>query len=138
MPNRSTLNKYEMLVTDVRRLAKKKVHEITDMRVKKIAMLIASLSSNHSWKTSRYLHNNEVMDKMCMQEEARQAFTEGWKNINESDIEEVINSNISEHAFSMWLYNIVSKEQRHDFQELYRKIKIEFVDGLEPIERLVD
>ncbi|MGI0141582.1 MAG: hypothetical protein ACREBF_02955 [Candidatus Micrarchaeales archaeon] len=137
MPNRSTLNKYEILVTDVRRLAKKKVCESADAHIKKMAMLIASLSSNHSWKTSRYLHNNEPMDRMCMLDEAKRAFDEGWKSINESDIEEVVNSNISDHTFSMWLYNIVNKEQRQEFHGLYKRIKLEFIDGLEPIERQV-
>ncbi|MDE1846381.1 MAG: hypothetical protein KGH53_03845 [Candidatus Micrarchaeota archaeon] len=138
MPNRNTLNKYEMLVTDIRRLAKKKEPELSDMKIKKIAMLIASLSSNHSWKTYRFLHKESDMDRLCMLDEAKHAFSEGWKNITESDIEEVVNSNVSEHTFSMWLYNIVEKEQRTEFKTLHQKLRMEFADGLEPIERLAD
>lgn len=138
MPNRNTLNKYEMLVTEIHRLAKKKTPEMSDMRVKKMAMLIASLSSNHSWKTFRFLHEGGDMDRLCMLDEAKNAFSEGWKNITESDVEEVVNANTSEHVFSMWLYNIVDKEQRNEFKTIHKKLRSEFADGLEPIERLMD
>ncbi|HVA82570.1 MAG TPA: hypothetical protein VNF06_00195 [Candidatus Aquilonibacter sp.] len=138
MPNRNTLNKYEMLVTDIHRLAKKKAPELSDMQVKKMAMLIASLSSNHSWKTYRFLHEGGEMDRLCMLDEAKHAFAEGWKNITESDIEEVVNSNMSSHTFATWLYNIVDKEQRSEFKIIHQRLRSEFADGLEPIERLVD
>ncbi|MDE1825631.1 MAG: hypothetical protein KGH61_00455 [Candidatus Micrarchaeota archaeon] len=138
MPNRNTLNKYELFVTEVHRLAKRKQLEAKDLRIKKLAMLIASLSSNHSWRTYKYLNGGGEIERTCMLDETRQAFSEGWKNITESDIEEVVNANTNEYMFSMWLYHVVDKEQRHEFKELHKELKTEYADGLEPIERVLD
>jgi hypothetical protein len=138
MPNRTTLNKYELLITDVRRLAKRKEIEDNDFQTKKKAMLVAALSSNHSWKTYKYLHDGGNFDRDGIISEAIAAFNEGWKNITETDVEEVVNSNIDEHMFSMWLFEIVNKEQRQEFWTLLNNLKVEFADGLEPIERVLD
>ncbi|MDE1856228.1 MAG: hypothetical protein KGH49_03270 [Candidatus Micrarchaeota archaeon] len=137
MPNRSTLNKYELFVTEVRRIAKKRQVEASDSKVRKMAMLIAALSSNQSWKTSRYICEGGEMDKLCMISESRHAFDEGWKNITEADIEEVINSRSHGHTFSMWLWSIVPKEQREELRKMHSNLVVEFADGLEPIERKV-
>ncbi|MDE1761704.1 MAG: hypothetical protein KGH59_04355 [Candidatus Micrarchaeota archaeon] len=138
MPNRTTLNKYEMLVTDVRRLAKKKELDRSDLRLKRMAQLIALLSSNHSWKVYRYLHGAGDFDKNCVLEEATHAIGEGWRNITETDIEEVVNSEINQHMFSMLLFHIVDKDQRQDLMQLHQRLRKEYADGLEPIERVLD
>ncbi len=138
MPNRSTLNKYELLVTEIRRLAKKKELDIEEMLTKEKAMLVAALSSNHSWKTSKFLHDGGDFDKDSISNETAIAFNEGWKNVTENDIEEVVNSNINDHTFSMWLHYIVSKEERQKYHDMLNALKAELVDGLEPIEKLAD
>lgn len=138
MPNRSTLNKYELLVTDIRKLARRKELDVREKLIREKAMLIAAISSNHSWKTYKYLQEGGILDRDSVINETVSAFSEGWKNVTENDIEEVVNSNINQHTFSMWLYYVVSKEERQKFKELLDVIKTEFIDGLEPIERIVD
>ncbi len=135
MSSRSIFNKYELLVAEVRKIAKKHDTNEDDDRIRRKAMLIASLSSNHSWKTYKYLHDGGELDKEAIITEANSAFSEGWKNITETDVEEIVNSNINEYLFSTWLFYAVEKGQREYFKELLNEMKMEFIDGMEPIER---
>ncbi|MGB9732728.1 MAG: hypothetical protein ACP5P2_02225 [Candidatus Micrarchaeia archaeon] len=136
MSNRSIINKYELLVNEVRRVSKKRKPETAEeVKVKDEASLVASLSSSHSWKTYKYLHDGGELDKDAIIMEANAAFSEGWKNITEKDIEEVINSNIDEYLISTWFFYAVDKEKRDYYKNLLEEMKAELADGIEPIEK---
>jgi len=139
MGSRGITNKYELLVNDVRKLSKK--HEIENEEEKKIkdmAALIASLSSSHSWKTYKYLHDGGELDKDAIIMEANTAFSEGWKSITEADVEEVVNSNMDDYLLSMWLFYAIEKDKRDYFKSLLQEMKKELADGIEPIEKKED
>ncbi len=136
MSNRTTSNKYELFINEVRKVAKKK-EALTEEeeKIKKVAMLVAAISSGHSWQTYQYLHGAAEYDKNIMQAEAANAFGEGWKAVNENDVEEVVTSEIAEQNFSMWLFFTIPKEQRQDFKDVLMQIKDELKDGLEAVEK---
>ena len=136
MPNRMIFNKYGYFVSVVKKVAKKKSCCEEDTEFRKKAMLIAALSSNHSWKTFRYIHGDGEFDKDAITNETSVAFNDKWKDINEGDVEEVVNSNINDHLFSMWLFQIIPKEDRKEYKGLLGKIREEFVNGLEMVERI--
>ena len=136
MSNRGIINKYELLVNEVRKVSKKRsLEDEQDKRIKDIASLVASLSSSHSWRTYKYLHDGGDLDKDAIIMEANSAFSAGWKSITESDIEEVVNSNIDDYLISTWFFYAIEKEKRDYYKSLLEEIKKELVDGIEPIEK---
>jgi hypothetical protein len=136
MSNRGIINKYELLVNEVRKVSKKRsLEDEQDKRIKDIASLVASLSSSHSWRTYKYLHDGGELDKDAIIMEANSAFSEGWKSITESDVEEVVNSNIDDYLISTWFFYAIEKEKRDYYKSLLEEIKKELVDGIEPIEK---
>jgi hypothetical protein len=134
MPNRTILNKYGLFVSQIHKVLKKKWAGDEDLRVINMARLIAALSSNHSWRTYRYLHDNDSFDKDAIRVEMSAAYREGWRDINENDIKEVLTAPIDEHAFSMVLTCWPEKDERHEFKELFKELQKEFIDGIEPLE----
>lgn len=133
MPNRAATNKYELFLTEIRKVSKKKDLQEKDNEIMEKAMLIAALSSR-SWKTYRYMHDGVEFDKVAILNEAENAFNEGWKEISEREIEEVVNLDIREDLLSMWSFIVLGKDQRQKFINMLQAIKREFVDGLEPLE----
>ncbi len=136
MPIRTILNKYGLFVAEVRKVAKKREFSEKDMAVVKRAMLVAALSSSHSWQTHRYLRFGGQLEKEKILDEAKYAFADGWKNISETDVEEVTSIPVPEHAMSMWVYYALGRPDRQEYKELFGDMKEEFADGLEPIERI--
>ena len=134
MPNRTILNKYGLFVSQIHKVLKKKEADRGDNRVINMARLVATLSSNHSWRTWRYLHNGDQFDKDAIRGEMHLAFMEGWKDINENDIKEVLTTPIEEHAFSMVLTCYPEREERREFKGLFEELEKEFIDGIEPLE----
>ena len=126
-----------MFVGEVRKLVGKR--DLTDKEKETVrkASLIAALSSNHSWKTYKYLNNYCEMDKDALVEEFGYAEKEGWKRITENDVEEVINSERNPYALSMWFYNAIGDKERGNYNNTYSRIKKELAYGLEPMERQV-
>ncbi|VVB77200.1 Uncharacterised protein [uncultured archaeon] len=134
MPNRTILNKYGLFVSHVHKVLKKREHTLEDAELINKARLIATLSSNHSWRVHRFIHNKDVLDKDAINKEVVSAFTNGWKEIGENDIKEVVNSKIDPRSLSSVLQYTLDKEGRKRYGELLPKLKEEFVDGMEPIE----
>ncbi len=134
MPNRTILNKYGLFVSQIHKVLKKKEADGGDLRVINMARLVATLSSNHSWRIFRYLHNGEPFDKDAIHVEIVAAYREGWKEINENDIKEVLTTPIEEHAFSMVLTCWPEKDERKTFKDLFEELQQEFIDGIEPLE----
>lgn len=136
IPIRTILNKYGVFVAEVHKVAKKRVLTERDSALVRRAKLIAALSSSHSWQTYRYLRYGGDLDRTKILEEASYAFNEGWRNVSETDVEEVVSTRVPEHALSMWVFCALPKDERPEFKELFGMIKEEFKDGLEPIERI--
>jgi len=136
MSSRGIINKYELLVNYVRKVSKKREIETDgERKIRDIAALVASFSSSHSWKTYKYLHDGGELDKDAIITEANAAFSEGWKSITETDVEEVVNSNIGDYLISTWLFYAVEKEKRDYYKSLLEEMKKELADGIEPIEK---
>ncbi|HUB92390.1 MAG TPA: hypothetical protein VL945_00345 [Candidatus Saccharimonadales bacterium] len=101
------------------------------------AALIAALSSNHSWKTHKYLAELCELDKDGMSDEFNEALREGWKRINESDVEEVINGDFKRYLLHMWFYNAVDDDNRDRYRGIFNNMKKQLAYGLEPMEKKV-
>ncbi|MCL5427763.1 MAG: hypothetical protein M1321_01120, partial [Candidatus Marsarchaeota archaeon] len=129
------LNNCVYFVSEVKRISCKANLTRDEEEIKKKAAIVAALSSTHSWHTFKYLHNYGEMDFDAMIEETAFAFKEGWKNISENDVEEVVNSNQAPYMFSMWMFYALDEKQRSEFSQLFGKLKKEQEYGLEPIER---
>ena len=136
MPNRTILNKFGLFVSQVHKVLKKKELDREDLQIINEARLIAALSSNHCWMSYKFLHNGDSFDKERIREEMNSAFNEGWKEITENDIKEVVTSEIDEHAFSIILLYSLDKDSRKEYTDLLPELKEEFIDGMEPIENI--
>ena len=135
MPNRSVLNKYALFASTVQKVKRKRAIEKTDAGVIMRARLFALLSSSHCWHVYKFIHGNGF-DKDAIAGEVGIAMNEGWKDINEDEMKEVITGEIDQHAFSMVLLcSQLEKEERTRYQNLLTELKEEFVDGMEPILR---
>ncbi|MEM3744762.1 MAG: hypothetical protein QW759_02900 [Candidatus Micrarchaeaceae archaeon] len=135
MPNRNNSTKYELFVNEIRKISKKKELSASEEQMKKMAALVAALSSNHSWKTYNYLHSDAPFERDAIIEETHNAFEEGWKNISEADMEEVLSGSIADHLFSFWAFNTIANEERRGIINLFSKMKKEFADGIEIIDK---
>ncbi|MGC8676143.1 MAG: hypothetical protein ACP5T3_01325 [Candidatus Micrarchaeia archaeon] len=135
MPNRSVLNKYALFTSAIQKVRKKKELTKEDMELVDRARLLALLSSSHCWHVYRFLHG-DPLNKEAIADEVKTALNESWKDLNEDEMHEVISSQINESAFSMLLMEApLTPEERRRYQALLPKLKEEFADGLEPIER---
>ncbi len=124
-----------MFVAEVKRISSKKTLNKEEQETMKKAAVVAALASNHSWKTYKYLHNYGSFDKDSLSNEVAYAFENGWKNINESDVEEVVNSEYNPHVMSMWIFSALDERKRKDFVTFFEKLKKDQEYGLEPLER---
>lgn len=134
MPNRTILNKYGLFVSQIHKVLKKKETCGEDLKVINMAKLVATLSSNHSWRIFRYLHNGDPFDRDAIRVEIAAACRDGWKEINENDIKEVLTMPIEEHAFSMILTCCPDRDERREYMDLFGELEEAFIDGIEPIE----
>ncbi len=133
MPNRTVLNKYGLFVSQIHKVLKKKALDGSDIQVVEKAKLVAMLSSR-SWRTFKYLHNGDDFNKDVIKVEIDTAYKDGWKEINENDIKEVLTLPVGEHSFSMLLTCFSERPERKTLKELFSELESEFVDGIEPIE----
>jgi hypothetical protein len=126
-----------MFVAEVRKIIGKRNLSEKEFETMKKAALIAALSSNHSWKTHKYLNSFCGMDKGALAEEFDYARKEGWKRITEGDVEEVINGNFNQYLLSMWFYYAMGEDGREEYSPLFTRMKKELAYGLEPMEKRV-
>ncbi len=135
IPGRAILNNCVYFIAEVKRISCKPSLNPNEEEVMKKAGIIAALSSTHSWRTYKYLHNYSDIDRDAITGETAYAFKEGWKNITENDVEEVVNSSQAPYMFSMWMFYALNERQREEFSQLFGKLRKEQEYGLEPIER---
>ncbi len=135
MPNRTILNKFGLFVSQVHKILKKKSLDSDDFKVINEARLVAALSSNHSWRVYRFMHERDTFDRNAIRDEVNAAYNEGWKEISENDLKEVVTSNLEDHALSQVLScGALEKNEVKDFKDLLPRLLQEFEDGIEPIE----
>ena len=127
MPGRAIFNNCIFFVTSVRKIASKKVLTPEETETKKLASVVASLSSNHSWKTYKYLHDYSDLDKEALASELSSAFAHKWKNISEIDVEEVVKANYNPQALSSLIFYVVDKGKRTEYRELFSRLKDNFI-----------
>jgi hypothetical protein len=137
IPGRAIVNNCVYFIAEVKRIASKSTLTKQELEIKKKAAIVAALSSNHSWRTYKYLHKYSEMDRDALVGESAYAFKEGWKYITEPDVEEVVNTDQVPYNLSMWMYYALDEEQRNDFNHFFVKLRKEQEYGLEPIERRV-
>lgn len=133
MPNRTILNKCGLFVTQVRKVSKKKEFGDEDVQTINMARLIAALSSNHSWRISRYLYDDDPLDPLAAFAELAAAMKVNWMNVDENDIMEIVTSSPEEYK----LFNVFvcahDKELMKLFKSFFPRLVSEFADGMEPI-----
>ncbi|MCL5100916.1 MAG: hypothetical protein M1122_03115 [Candidatus Marsarchaeota archaeon] len=137
MPGRAVFNNCVFFIANVKKIVNKQHLNNDEFETRKMATIIAALSSNHSWKTYKYLNNYCELDKEAIVAEANKATKDGWQYITENDVEEVVNANFNEHVFSLWLFYAVDKKEREEYLRVFGKFKKNFEYGLEPMERVV-
>ncbi len=135
IPGRAIFNNCIMFVAEVKRISSKKTLTKEELEVKNKAIAVAALASNRSWKTYKYLNNYGTFDKDSLMTEATYAFQEGWKNISEADVEEVVNSEFNPHIFSTWIFSALDEKKKREFLTYFDKLKKDQEYGLEPLER---
>ena len=135
IPGRAIYNNCVMFIADVKRVSAKKTLNKSDLEIMKKAAVVAAVSSNHSWKTYKFLHDYCDFDKESMIAESEVAFTKAWKNITEADVEEVVNGECNQHSLSKWMFYVLDEDKRKDFLTYFNKLKKDQEYGLEPIER---
>ncbi len=124
-----------MFIAEVKRIAAKKKLSKEEMDIMKKAAVVAAISSNHSWKTYKYLHNYCDFDKDAMTAESEVAFNKSWKEITEADVEEVVNGDYNKHYLSNWMFYALDEKKRKDFSTYFEKLIKDQEHGLEPIEK---
>jgi hypothetical protein len=142
MPIKYNLTKYDMLSTRIKKVPPKKpLNEMSkEERATVIkAVLIACFASGHSWQTFKILKSNTsgAMNTPEIKKEFSEALAGKWKLITSFDIEEVSTANISDSAFSDWLYSNVDKDYHDDYKSAWAELKSEFEEDCDVIERRV-
>ena len=126
VPGKAIINNCVHFISEVKRISSKTDLSQSEAEIRKEAALIAALSSNHSWKTYKYLHHSgDLRARKRRPAEFAYAAKDGWKNITESDVAEVKNNPPSPHAFSMWLYHTLDDKHRNEYGQLFDKIRKE-------------
>ncbi|ASI13876.1 hypothetical protein Mia14_0567 [Candidatus Mancarchaeum acidiphilum] len=142
MPKRYNLTKFDVLSNAIHKLSVKdsSMESKRDTRnadaykfsdednlLKAEAIIIASFSSGHSWKTYNALTNRSIeLNSDEVKSDYKEAEKEKWKSISESDIKEILNLRISDNLFMQWLFFNVDKDEREIYKKAWGKIKEEF------------
>ncbi|MCW6159987.1 MAG: hypothetical protein LVQ95_02795 [Candidatus Micrarchaeales archaeon] len=137
MPIKYNLTKYDMLSTKVKKVSTKKEgfsKEDSNTMIK--AILIASFASGHSWQTYKLLTNGGgMLNQPDVKKEYAEAKTSKWKLITPFDIVEVSKTNLSDSAFSQWLFFNVDKGEHEDYVQAWAELKAQFEEACDDIER---
>lgn len=137
MPINYNLTKYDMLSTKVKKVSTKKEgfsKEDSNTMIK--AILIASFASGHSWQTYKLLTNGGgMLNQPDVKKEYAEAKTSKWKLITPFDIVEVSKTNLSDSAFSQWLFFNVDKGEHEDYVQAWAELKAQFEEACDDIER---
>ncbi len=141
MPIKYNLTKYDMLSTKIKKAAaaKKVAPQLTreDQNTMLKAVIIASFASGHSWQTYRALTSKGPvsLNNSEIRKEFAEAVTSKWRLINPFDIVEVSTTNISDSAFSQWLFFNVDKSYHDEYKKAWKELQSDFDEDCDSVER---
>jgi hypothetical protein len=130
MPFKHNLTKFNIFSDSVHKIAKKSKITENEKRIAIMAIIIASFSSAHSWKTSKSIATNRMINinDVSIKQEYEDAKTIKWKKINSNDIKEIANQNIPDTTFSRWMLSYVDKTEHEDYKQAWSIIKKSITD----------
>ena len=130
MPFKHNLTKFNIFSDNVRKIAKKSKITENERRIMTMAIIIASFSSAHSWKTSKSIVADRMIDikDISIKQEYENAKTIKWKKISSSDIKEIANQGIRDSMFSRWMLSYVNKEEHENYKQAWSMIKNNITD----------
>jgi len=142
MPIKYNLTKHDILAENIHELLQKRDPFTTDEEVRRAeAIIIASLSSAHSWQTNKIITDGNVtalLTSSQVRNEHAEARNSKWKLVNNMNIQEVARMNIN-GMFHMWLNAInVDKQTKDIYKNAWSKLQSEFAaecDGISMSER---
>lgn len=142
MPIKYNLTKYDIISSQIKKITAKKGSngdgaDPEDKKTMLKAVLIASFSSGHSWQTYKAATSSTPMafNKPEIKKEYVDSVTSKWKTITPFDIDEVSKSQISDNAFSEWLFFNVGKEDHESYKEAWDDLKMDFNDSCDDVEK---
>ena len=130
MPFKHNLTKFNIFSDNVHKIAKKSKITENERRIMTMAIIIASFSSAHSWKTSKSIVADRMIDikDISIKQEYENAKTIKWKKISSSDIKEIANQGIRDSMFSRWMLSYVDKEEHENYKQAWSMIKNNITD----------
>ncbi|MDE1868991.1 MAG: hypothetical protein KGH60_03435 [Candidatus Micrarchaeota archaeon] len=143
MPIKYNLTKHDILADKIRKLSQRTSTVKPGQRVSSslsneektlhaAAVLVASFSKSHSWKTANCMTNGGVMGLNSSElgeiaAEHMAARESKWKNVRNTDIQEVAEMNIRDPAFYGWLNYAVADKSCYDaYKTAWRDLNREF------------
>ncbi len=134
MPVKRSITWADVQVGEIKKTALKKEEEFSeeDLINRRMAILLASFSSCHSWQTHRCVTDgNNGFTAPEIKQEYAQVATSGWKQVSVSDICEIARLQVPDKAFSEWLFFNVDKKEHRDYRAVWSLLKSRFADYLE-------
>lgn len=137
MPIKYNLTKCDILANEIHKLSLKELkeshsdndsseHEPEDIEIKLMAIIIASLTSSHSWQTYKCIEQQiDGFNAEVIKREHEEAIEERWKHITPSDISELVNLNISDSVFYRWSFFNVNREEHKYYVKAWKRLKEE-------------
>jgi hypothetical protein len=135
MPIKYNLTKHDLLAEEFHDIQKKNppFDEDDQMRAAK-AILIACFSSAHSWRTSNALNGNfSEINSPSLKDEYLNAKKSGWKQVRNTDIQEVSRANIKSGAFNMWLVKVPDRSEHEIYRDAWRELNALFNEACDNV-----
>lgn len=138
MPIKYNLTKYDILAEKIHELSQKRDTPLDkdEELVRAKAVLIASFDSAHSYQTNKIITNGNVIELLnsdYIKVEHAEVIAKKWRDVRNTDIEEVAHINIS-GAFPLWLRAIgVDREKCDEYRFVWSTLQKEFAaecDGI--------
>lgn len=140
MPIKYNLTKYDTLASKIKKLSAKKDNpDLTAQERNTMlkAVIVAAFASGHSWQTYKHVttHNGFSARSPEIKQEFSEALSQKWKLISPFDIGEVSTMNLSDTAFSEWLYSAVDREHQDALKAAWGDLKEELSESCDEVER---
>jgi hypothetical protein len=105
-----------------------------DAMIRAKAIIIASFSSAHSWKTYKAVTGGQVLlNTPDIKGEYVDAKNFKWKSVRNIDIQEVSSMDLREGHFSSWLFSNVEKPEHQLYKSAWGSLKQDFLNGCDVI-----
>lgn len=143
MPIKYNLTKYDVLANKIHKVSLKygkglqtngeSISEDDD-GIRYMAIIVASLTSSHSWQTHKCIESNvDGFNSESVKGEYLEAAKERWKHVTPSDINELANLNISDSIFYRWLFFNIERGEQENYKRAWRQLKDEIENPAEGV-----